>query len=149
MESLPERKQERCASCGTFKDLALYPTNTTGHAHLVCVECIRRSEEGEQLYLVFTSEYEPPDPPEESFSSLFKAARALIKKGVINEDQILPTLVFAHEIDRGAAGGAAATSFETESPLMPHVWHTVERVDGIDILEEEPLSIQVRKHKTV
>jgi hypothetical protein len=143
MESLPERKQERCASCGKFKDLALYPPNTTDHVHLFCVECIRRLDEGEQLYLVFTLEYEPPSPPEEGFWWLFKAARALIKKGVIDEDQILPTLVFAHEIDRRAAGGAAAASFETGSPLMPHVWHTVERVDGIDILEEEPLQANI------
>ena len=96
-------------------------------------------EQGERLYLVFTSEYEPPGPPEEGFWWLFKAARALIKKGVIDEDQILPTLVFAHEIDRGAAGGAPAGSFATESPRMPRIWETVERVDGIDVLEEVPI----------
>jgi hypothetical protein len=96
-------------------------------------------EEGERLYLVFTSEYEPPGPPEEGFWWLFKAARALIKNGVIDEDQILPTLVFWHEIDRGAAGGAPAGSFETVPPRMGQMWHTAETVDGIDILEEEPI----------
>jgi hypothetical protein len=104
---------------------------------------MQRLEEGERLYLVFTAEYEPPGPPEEGFWWLFKAARALINKGIIDEDQILPTLVFAHEMDRGAAGGAAAASYETESPLMPHLWHTVERVDGIDILEEEPIQAHI------
>jgi hypothetical protein len=53
------------------------------------------------------------------------------------------TLVFAHEIDRGAAGGKAAASFWTEPPLMPHVWDVVKNVDGIDILEEEPIHADI------
>jgi hypothetical protein len=136
--SLPDRSQKRCASCGSFQELSLYPAQPPDKAHLFCAECIQRLEEGERLYLVFTSEYEPPGPPEVGFWWLFKAARALIKKGAINEDQILPTLVFAHEIDRGTAGGAPAASFNSGLPGL-QAWETVERVDGIDILEEVPM----------
>jgi hypothetical protein len=118
--------------------LSLYSAQPSDKAHLFCAECIQRLEDGERLYLVFTSEYEPPGPPEEGFWWLFKAARALIKKGVIQEDQILPTLVFWHEIDRGAAGGAPAGSFDGGLPSS-QAWETVERVDDIDILEEVPI----------
>jgi hypothetical protein len=142
VKSLPGRKQERCASCGKFKGLSLYPPNSTDDAYLFCGECIRRSKEGEDLYLVFTSEFEPPGPPEEGFRWLFKAARVLLREGVSDEDQILPTLVFAHEIDRGAAGGRAATMYENTG-LMPHEWNTVKTVDGIDILEEEPIRADI------
>jgi len=95
-------------------------------------------KEGERLYLVFTSEFEPPGSPEEGFWWLFKAARVLLRESVIDEDQILPTLVFAHEIDRGAAGGRAATTYENTG-LMPHEWNTVKTVDDIHILEEVPI----------
>jgi hypothetical protein len=142
VKSLPGRKQERCASCGKFKGLSLYPPNSTDDAYLFCGECIRRSKEGEVLYLVFTSEFEPPGPPEEGFRWLFRAARVLLREGVSDEDQILPTLVFAHEIDRRAAGGRAATTYENTG-LMPHEWNTVKTVDGIDILEEEPIRADI------
>ena len=141
MKNLSEVKQERCASCGKFKELSLYPPNPTDNAYLFCAECIRRLKEGERLYLVFTSEFEPPGSPEEGFRWLFRAARVLLREGVTDEDQILPTLVFAHEIDRGAAGGRAATTYGTG--LMPHVWYTVKTVDGIDILEEEPVRADI------
>jgi len=91
---------------------------------------------------LFTSEYEPPSPPEEGFWWLFKAARVLLREGVSDEDQILPTLVFAHEIDRGTAGGRAATTYEN-TDLMPHEWNTVKTVDGIHILEEEPIRADI------
>jgi hypothetical protein len=139
LKKLPEGKQERCASCGKFRELSLYPPNSTESAHLFCSECIRRLKEGEHLYLVFTSEFEPPGPPEEGFSRLFKAARVLVSEGVSDEDQIIPTLVFAHEIDRGTAGGTAVASCLTDPPLMPKVWKVVNKVDGISILEEEPI----------
>jgi hypothetical protein len=142
VKSLPGRKQERCASCGKFKGLSLYPPNSTDDAYLFCGECIRRSKEGEVLYLVFTSEFEPPGPPEEGFRWLFRAARVLLREGVSDEDQILPTLVFVHEIDRGAAGGRAVTTYENTN-LMPHEWNTVKTVDGIDILEEEPIRADI------
>ena len=142
MKSLPGRKQERCASCGKFKGLSLYPPNSTDNAYLFCGECIKRLMEGERLYLVFTSEFEPPGSPEVGFRWLFKAARVLLREGVSDEDQILPTLVFAHEIDRGAARGRAATTYENTG-LMPHEWNTVKTVDGIDILEEEPIRADI------
>jgi hypothetical protein len=142
VKSLPDSKQERCASCGKFKGLSQYPPNHADSTYLFCGECIRRLEEGERLFLVFTSEFEPPSPPEEGFSCLFRAARVLLREGVSDEDQILPTLVFAHEIDRGAAGGRAATTYENTG-LMPHEWNTVKTVDGIDILEEEPIRADI------
>jgi hypothetical protein len=142
VKSLPGRKQERCASCGKFRGLSLYPPNSTDNAYPFCGECIRRLKEGERLFLIFTSEFEPPGSPEEGFWWLFKAARVLLREGVSNEDHILPTLVFYHEIDRGAAGGRAATSYGG-TDLMPHVWYTVKTVDGIDILEEQPLRADI------
>jgi hypothetical protein len=142
VKSLPGHQQERCASCGKFKGLSLYPPNSTDNAYLFCGECIRRLKEGERVYLVFTSEFEPPGSPEEGFRWLFKAARVLLREGVSDEDQILPTLVFAHEIDRGTAGGRAATTYENTG-LMPHVWNTVKTVDDIDILEEEPIRADI------
>jgi hypothetical protein len=142
VKSLPKRKQERCASCGKFKGLSLYPPNSTDEAYPFCGECIKRLKEGERLYLVFTSEYEPPDSPDEGFRWLFKAARVLLSEGVSDEDQILPTLVFAHEIDRGAAGGRAVTTYENTG-LMPHEWNTVKTVDGIHILAEEPIRADI------
>jgi hypothetical protein len=142
LKSLPGHKQERCASCGKFTGLSQYPPNSTDDAHLFCGECLRKLKEGERLYLVFTSEYEPPGSPEEGFWWLFKAARVLLRESVSDEDQILPTLVFAHEIDRGAAGGRAATTYENTG-LMPHEWNTVKAVDGIDILEEVPIRADI------
>jgi hypothetical protein len=50
--------------------------------------------------------------------------------------------VFAHEIDRAAAGGRAATTYENTG-LMPHEWNTVKTVDGIDILEEVPIRADI------
>lgn len=137
--------QKRCASCGDLRvrGLSLYPPDLPNQAHLFCAGCIRRLEEGENLYLVFTREFEPPNPPEEGFWWLFKAARVLIREGVSDEDQIIPTLVFAHEIDRGAAGGTPAASYRTDPPLMPHLWNTVRTVDGIDILEEVPIHADI------
>ena len=60
MMSLPNKSQKRCASCGSFQELTLYPTQPRDRAHLFCAECIQRLEQqGERLYLVFTLEYEP------------------------------------------------------------------------------------------
>jgi hypothetical protein len=91
---------------------------------------------------LFTSEYEPPSPPEEGSWWLFKAACVLMREGISDEAQIIPTLVFAHEIDRGAAGGRAATTYENTG-LIPHAWNTVKTVDCIDILEEEPIRAEI------
>jgi hypothetical protein len=142
VKSLLEDKLERCASCGKVKGLSLFPPNSTDDAYLFCAECLRRLGEGERLYLLFTSEYESPSPPEEGFWRLFKAARVLMREGISDEDQILPTLVFAHEIDRGAARGRAATTYENTG-LMPHEWNTVKTVDGIGILEEVPIRADI------
>jgi hypothetical protein len=43
----------------------------------------------------------PPGPPAARFGELFKAARILLKEREADEDLIVPTLLAAHEIDRG------------------------------------------------
>src|SRR5215213_7650508 len=57
-------------------------------------------EHREQLYsegiTVFSPIVDPPQPPEESFSELFRAARVLFAYNVTEEEQIVPTLAFAN-----------------------------------------------------
>ena len=48
--------------------------------------------------LLSTDRRRTPSAPEERFADLFKAARALLKKGITEEDQIYPTLAFANEL---------------------------------------------------
>jgi hypothetical protein len=45
---------------------------------------------------VFSPIVEPPQPPEETFSELFRAARVLFADNVSEEEQIVPTLAFAN-----------------------------------------------------
>jgi hypothetical protein len=67
----------------------------------LCEDCIRRWYESGTLVQRFT---EPlPGPPAETFRGLFKAARVLLRSQVTDEMQIIPTLMAAHEIDRGTA----------------------------------------------
>ena len=51
MKNSPEDKQERCASCGKFKGLSLYPPDSTDNAYLFCGECESFDlEDGSRFY---------------------------------------------------------------------------------------------------
>ena len=78
----------RCAKCG---ELAVGSYSETYFCE----------EHWEQLHSegvidVFSPIVEPPQPPEKSFSELFKAARVLFAYNVTEEEQIVPTLAFAN-----------------------------------------------------
>jgi hypothetical protein len=138
-----EGQQKCCASCGEFRQsfpLSLYyPPKHPDKGYLLCAECLRSLEEGERLYAVFTPEYETPGPPEEGFGPLFKAARVLLKDGVTDEDQIISTLTFTHEVYRKPAKGAKKPS-EGRGHLLPTVYCGVKVIDGVHIVEREPIS---------
>lgn len=44
---------------------------------------------------------EPPEPPEERFARLFKAAQVLLREGIAEEDVIYPTLAYANQLGLG------------------------------------------------
>ena len=123
MSNLSEDKQKVCASCGEFRQRFLlslyYPPKHPDKGYLLCAECIQRLEEGERLYAVFIPEFETPSPPEEGFGPLFKAARVLLKEGITDEDQIISTLTFSHEVYRKPAKGARIPSGEQRGHLLP------------------------------
>ena len=146
MSNLSEDKQKVCASCGEFRQrfpLSLYyPPKHPDKGYLLCAGCIQRLEEGERLYAIFIPEFETPSPPEEGFGPLFKAARVLLKEGITDEDQIISTLTFTHELYRKPAKGAWAPSGD-RGHLLPTVYCGVKVVDGVHIVEREPVSADV------
>jgi hypothetical protein len=93
--SVPEQqKDERCASCGKLGTTRL---KTDLHNVPLCDDCADRIRTGNAVAYFVPTEESPPQP-EERFEELFGAARALFEAGVVDEDVVYPTLVFANEI---------------------------------------------------
>jgi hypothetical protein len=59
-----------------------------------------------------SSEEEPLPPPEERFGELFKAARVLLREGIVEEDLIYPTLAYANEL------GQKILDFKEEASML-------------------------------
>jgi len=78
----------RCAKCG---ELAV-----GGYGESYFCEAHWEQLHSEGVIDVFSPIVEPPQPPEKSFSELFRAARVLFAYNVIEEEQIVPTLAFAN-----------------------------------------------------
>ena len=114
----------------------------------LCEDCIRRRYEGGALVLRFT---EPAAGPlAETSHELFRAARVLLREHVTDEDQIIPTLMVAHAIDRDAAKERhwAATKKEIirsnlKRPPRARNLGVAEVVDGILILKWELIVAQL------
>jgi hypothetical protein len=99
---------------------------------------------------------------EERFKELFKAARVLLREGIDQEDQLIPTLALANEICRdGSYLGIKhcfeklaqdSEAWEREADAFVSTYgrlRPVRVVDGILILERLPLSIKIKyKRKT-
>jgi hypothetical protein len=99
---------------------------------------------------------------EERFKELFKAARVLLREGIDQEDQLIPTLALANEICRdGSYLGIKhcfeklaqdSEAWEREADAFVSTYgrlRPVRVVDGILILERLPLSIKIKyKWKT-
>jgi hypothetical protein len=87
---------ERCASCGS---LGMSRSITEPDDVLLCERCAdRQRAEGAISYWLPTQE-EPPIPPEETFSELFRAARALLQEGIEDENVTYGTLALAHAVE--------------------------------------------------
>ena len=114
----------------------------------LCEDCIRRWYESGALVLRFT---EPvAGPRAETFHELFRAARVLLREDVADEDQIIPTLMVAHAIDRDATkeGHWAAIKKEIirsnlNRPPRAMNLRRADVVDGILILRWEPIVAQL------
>lgn len=60
---------------------------------------------GESISFAASSNEEvEPLPPEQRFEEVFKAARVLLREGVTEEAQIIPTLALANELGQGTLG---------------------------------------------
>ena len=91
--------------------------------HPLCEDCIGRRYESGALVQRFT---EPVAAPlAEASHELFRAARVLLREHVTDEDQIIPTLMVAHAIDRDVTKerhwaatkkGSASTRFGYRAP---------------------------------
>jgi hypothetical protein len=93
--------------------------------------------------MIFLPEFDPPPgPPDERFSELFKAAHVLLREDV-DEDQIIPTLIAAHEISHGVHRWVSAKEEIIQDSLSrpPHTRNlsVVKVVDGTLVLEREPV----------
>ena len=100
-------------------------------------------------------------PPEQRFEEIFKAARVLLREGVIEEAQIIPTLALANEIAQGdlvlitakkqlvAAWEGSSEAWEAEVDRFVRErpnFRPVRVVDGILILEWLPVSVDIRNY---
>jgi hypothetical protein len=86
---------EPCASCGRsgVGTLATEFDNV-----ILCENCINLLRAGKAISYVGPAEPEATPPPEERFSELFKAARALLQESIEDENVIYPTLALANAI---------------------------------------------------
>ena len=64
----------------------------------------------------------------------------LLRESITDEDQIISTLVFAHEMDRPRPTKGEELSPEVLEPLFPPAYETVRTVDEVDIVERDPVS---------
>jgi hypothetical protein len=138
-----QEKIEPCASCGKPSTNRLV---TELDITALCDRCTdRRPTEEESL-----------PPPKERFDALFRAARVLLREGIDQEDQIIPTLVFARLACKDG-------SYVGASPFYPKLsedaggwerwvdkWVSLYRslrpvriVDEVLILERLPISIGI------
>ena len=99
-------------------------------------------------------------PPEDRFSELFKAARALFKAGEAEEDVVHPTLVFANEIGQDSVKAAAkerlvtawsggkAWCEEADNFARKYKGFTPVRVvEGALFLKLQPAFAEIRNHQ--
>jgi hypothetical protein len=161
MASLSKRQYKRgwCTSCGAWwKDVFTFPEGPErgdpAHRRYIdptyplCEDCIRRWYEGGILVQRFTESV--AGPLAETSHELFRAARVLLRERVTDEDQIIPTLMVAHAIDRDATKERhwAATKKEIirgnlKRPPQARNLSVAEVVDGILILRWEPIVAQL------
>ena len=78
----------RCAKCGELA-VGAYGESSFCEEHWEQLH-------SEGVITVFSPIVEPPQPPEKTFSELFRAARVLFAYNVTKEEQIVPTLAFAN-----------------------------------------------------
>jgi hypothetical protein len=65
---------------------------------LLCERCADRQRAEGAISYWLPSPEEPPMPPEERFSELFSAARALVQEGIEDENVIYPTIALANAV---------------------------------------------------
>ena len=152
------RKFEECASCGRSSATRLV---TEAGEVLLCEGCANRLLAGENISYWLPAEDEPPEPPEERFADLFKAARVLLEKGIADEDQIYPTLAFANEVGQGAGivreqkerlvsawedgSDSWADAVDAFSRRHPSI-RPVEVLGGVAVLERVPMSVRIDEY---
>jgi hypothetical protein len=162
MTSLSKRQNKRgiCASCGAWWKGRLYvfpeaPESNDLPYRLyadpdypLCEECIHRWNAGDHLRLMFASDLSSlSGSPAEEFAEMLKAAQILLKEPITDEDQIVPTLLAAYQVDRGMAHWKDAketvirNNLKHVPPRYPGAMKlaVVKVVDGILLLEREPV----------
>jgi hypothetical protein len=94
--SIPAQENtESCAVCGKPGGGLL----TTALDYVIlCDACIDSVHSGKAIAYWCPSEPEPALDPEERFLELFKAACALLREGIEDENVICPTLALANAI---------------------------------------------------
>ena len=147
-----------CASCGqTEGQFSQY-----GDV-LLCARCEEKIDSGETLSLDFLtdiSESPTESPPEVRFEELFKAARALLRNCVIDEDEIYPTLQFANAVGQGNTKHGDAKERLVKSVEHSEKWRAeadrfvseylslrpLKVVDEVLLLERLPASVQIHNY---
>jgi hypothetical protein len=126
----------------------------------LCNSCTNRLLAGKAIGYFVPTEEEPLPPPEERFEELFKVARVLLKEGVTEEAQIIPSLAFANEIGQrvldlidmkerlvAVQEDPKAWRVEAEKFTQKHPGlRPIRVVDGIVILERLPVSVHIHSY---
>ncbi len=156
-----QEDQAYCASCG--KPAAERLTTELGYVPL-CEGCANRVLSGKAIsFAAPISEEDESLPPEQRFEEVFKAARILLREGVTEEAQIIPTLALANEVGQGTLGlitakerlvaawedSSEAWEVEADRLVREHPnFRPVRVVDGMLILEWLPVSVDIRNYLT-
>jgi hypothetical protein len=148
----PPTNLSRCRSCGK-PDVKLLDAR-------VCEECAAEVRTRGYIW----EPYAPPlsvPPVEEKFAELFRATRALFDVGVVDEDVVYPTLVFANEMgqrldfvaarERLVAAGDDANLWHKEADEFARKFTGFKpiRAGGETLfLEMQPASAVIRNYQT-
>lgn len=125
---------------------------------LWCRECYDRLQSGE-VPRVCEPWDSDPTPPEERYSELFRAAHTIWRAGIADENQIIPTLVFAARSfelqnlsvmrDELAKAGDGSETWRTLKGTVRRAFDTFELLrvhDGVPIIYSRPFKLRAHTY---